>query len=99
MKLKGGKAMLVNKEMVKNLMYEYFEGNYNAFARALGLNPGHLHRLLNKNECQAGPKVLGSLVQFCESKQLDYKKYIIFLPSPLHACNGIPQPPTATKVS
>ncbi|MGE5631591.1 MAG: hypothetical protein ACM3TR_10915 [Caulobacteraceae bacterium] len=78
--------MDIIKEKVIELMERYCEGNYNAFARELGLNVAHLYRTLNNPNSKAGAKFLGSLIDFCERKELDYKEYI-FLNKPLTACN------------
>lgn len=81
--------MDIIKEKVIELMTIYCDGNYNAFARELGLNVAHLYRTLNNPNSKAGAKFLGSLMNFCERKNLDYKDYI-FLNKPLTTCNESP---------
>lgn len=78
--------MYLNKVMILDLMNEECEGNYNAFARLIGVNVAHLHRFINNAESAAGPKLLGAVARYCESRNLDYRDYI-FLDKPLTACN------------
>lgn len=78
--------MYLNKTKLFELMNEKCEGNYNAFARELGVNVAHLHRFLNTAGSEAGPKLLGAVARYCEKLGLDYRQYI-FLEKPLTACN------------
>ena len=68
--------MRINKEKVIALMNEYAKGNYNEFARMLNLNVAHVYRTLVHENTKAGPKFLGALISFCETRDLDYKDYI-----------------------
>lgn len=79
--------MYLNKTKVFQLMNEKCDGNYNAFARELGVNVAHLHRFLNIEGSEAGPKLLGAVAKYCEKHGLDYREYI-FLDKPLTICNG-----------
>lgn len=78
--------MFVNKEKLRGLMKKKADGNYNEFARQLGINVAQLYRVLNTNS-KAGPKFLGRLMLYCQVNDLEFKQYI-FLEEPLHACNG-----------
>lgn len=78
--------MYLDKVKLLDLMNRESEGNYNAFARVIGVNVAHLHRFLNNAESAAGPKLLGAVARYCEERKLDYRDYI-FLDKPLTACN------------
>lgn len=78
--------MFLNKSKVKELMNQEAEGNYNEFARQLGIDVAQLHRVLN-TDSNAGPKMLGKFMLFCNKKKLNFNDYI-FLDEPLTACNG-----------
>lgn len=77
--------LLVNKERLRKLMNDRFDGNYNKFARALDVNPAQLYRIL-ENDSQAGALFLGKLMSYCNANSLDFEKYI-FLPKPLTGVN------------
>lgn len=78
--------MYLNKDKLFDLMNKECEGNYNAFAREIGVNVAHLHRFINNAESVAGPKLLGAVAKYCEKHGLDYRDYI-FLDKPLTVCN------------
>ena len=70
--------MSLNVENLKKLMQEKYKGNYNAFARATGINVALLHRILN-GKGGAGMKTINELVVFCKKNDLKVEDYI-FLP-------------------
>ena len=78
--------MLLNKGKLRLLMDEYSDGNYNRFAKKLGVEPAQLHRFLNDEHSQAGALFLGRFMVFCESNSLQFKEYI-FLPEVLTVVN------------
>ena len=63
---------------LKNLMDEKYNGNYNAFARATGINVALLFRILN-GKGGAGLKTLNLLIAFFKKENLSVEDYI-FLP-------------------
>lgn len=84
--------MYVNKAKLRELMIQQTatdkrpEGNYNEFARRLGVDVAQLHRVLTSDRIP-GPKFLGRLKLFCDRNGLNFDDYI-FLTQPLHASNG-----------
>lgn len=70
--------MKLNIESLKNLMNEKHLGNYNAFARATGINVALLYRLLN-GQAQAGLKTINLLIEYLKANKLSVEDYI-FLP-------------------
>lgn len=73
----GGKGMLmeVNREKVFDLMNSHCAGNYNRFARELGVDPSHLYRYLNTG-VGGGKKILMSVMKYCKANKLDFEEYI-----------------------
>lgn len=67
--------MRLNHDKVNELMMEYCGGNYNRFARELGLDPSHLYRFINTG-IGGGKKIIGAIIRFCSDNGLDFSKYI-----------------------
>ena len=67
----------MNANIVKTrlLMVTYCEGNYNRFARELGLSPSQIHRYLSTG-VGGGKKFIGAIINFCRAKGLDFEDYI-----------------------
>ena len=65
----------LDKEKMMILMKTQCNGNYNLFARELGLDPGHLHRFLNTG-VGGGKKMIFGLMYFCSKYGLDYRKFM-----------------------
>ncbi|NJD04133.1 MAG: hypothetical protein FIA99_16420 [Ruminiclostridium sp.] len=68
--------MEVNREKVFDLMNSHCAGNYNRFARELGVDPSHLYRYLNTG-VGGGKKILMSVMKYCKTNRLDFEEYII----------------------
>jgi hypothetical protein len=82
----GGELdLILNKEELKKLLYEKFNGNYTQMAKELRVNVAQLYRILEK-ESNAGAKFLGKLMFWCKQNGVDFNKYI-FLPQPLTTVN------------
>jgi len=67
--------MEVNREKLFDLMSTHCAGNYNRFARELGVDPSHLYRFLNTG-VGGGKKILMSVMKFCKAKGIDFEEYI-----------------------
>ena len=70
--------MNLNVEALKKLMQEKYGGNYNAFARATGVNVALLYRIMT-GQGNAGLKTINELVAFFKANDLKVEDYI-FLP-------------------
>lgn len=70
--------MKINIEKVKELMAERHNGNYNAFARATGINVALLYKMLN-NKANAGLRTVNRLIDYLKQNGLNVEDYI-FLP-------------------
>jgi hypothetical protein len=71
------KELFLIKEKVRELMAANANGNYNEFSRQLGVDVAQLHRVLN-TDSNAGPKLLGKLMIYCQKNNLDFNSYIFF---------------------
>ena len=67
--------MEVNRYKVHDLMNRNCAGNYNRFARELGVDPSHLYRYLNTG-VGGGKKILMSVMKYCKDKGLNFEDYI-----------------------
>ena len=67
--------MEVNRKKVHDLMNTNCAGNYNRFARELGVDPSHLYRFLNTG-VGGGKKILMSVMKYCKVNGLDFDDYI-----------------------
>lgn len=63
------------REKVAELMTTYCEGNYNRFARELGIDPSHLHRFIT-SDVGGGKKLVGSVIKYCQKNGLNFEDYI-----------------------
>ena len=67
--------MKAKREKVEQLMQEQCFGNYNRFARELGIDPSHLYRYINTG-IGGGKKLIGALMKYCMKKGLNFEEYI-----------------------
>ncbi len=78
-KKKVGDKMEVNIENLKKLIKEKFKNNKTRFAETLGISREYISKLLNGREDKTSAKICNAIILYCESNNLDYRKYI-FLP-------------------
>lgn len=67
--------MDIDRLKVADLMNTYSEGNYNRFARELGVDPSHLYRYI-KTGIGGGKKIIMSVMKYCKEKGLDFEEYL-----------------------
>lgn len=67
--------MKLRPEKVKELMGTYCAGNYNQFARELGVPVSNLYKFM-QTSYGGGTKMIGFVVKFCKSKGLNFEEYI-----------------------
>lgn len=70
--------MVLNKDELRKLLYENFDGNFTRMAKELKVDVAQLYRILER-EGNAGAKFLGKLMSWCKENHIDFNKYI-FLP-------------------
>lgn len=66
--------MEIKRDKVMELMKTYCEGNYNRFAREMGVDPAHLHRFLNTG-VGGGKKIISGIIKFCREKNINEFDY------------------------
>ncbi len=68
--------MEINIDELMCLLKDRFENNQAKMARVLGINRHQLNIVLkNKGKC-AGKKIIGSIISYCDTNELDFHKYI-----------------------
>lgn len=67
--------MVLKKDKINELMSTYCNGNYNRFARELGIDPSQLYRFINTG-IGGGKKVAGAVIKFCKERSIDFEEYI-----------------------
>lgn len=67
--------MQLNKDKVRELMDEYFLGNYNRFGRELDVDPANLHRFLTRG-ITGSIKIVGAVMKFCKDKVIEFNDFI-----------------------
>lgn len=68
--------MEINVEAIIELLQNRFEGNQAKMARVLGFSRYQLNTILNNNGKCAGKKIIGSIIKYCDTNELDFHKYI-----------------------
>lgn len=75
--------MELNKEMFIKLFDKEFKASYAEASRQLGVAPAQIYRIINnKTNSNAGAKFFGKLITYCDTHNLNFRRYI-FLPKPL----------------
>lgn len=66
---------MLRADKLRELMNAHCDGNYNRFARELGVDTSQLHRFLNTG-VGGGKKMVGAVFGYCKGKGLDFQEYI-----------------------
>ena len=61
--------------MLFEMMNGYCDGNYNKFAKELGIDPSHLYRFMNTG-VGGGKKLVGAVIKYCRENKLNFEDYI-----------------------
>lgn len=70
--------MHINKNKFReDIFVKLFKGNYSKCARSINITPQRLHRFLNQEDSEAGIKLLGGFISFCEKEALNYRDYVV----------------------
>lgn len=77
--------MELNKEMFIKLFDTNFNASYAEASRQLGVASAQIFRIINANG-KAGAKFLGKLITYCDTHNLNFRRYI-FLPKQLTTVN------------
>lgn len=68
--------MEVNTEALICLLKERFEENQAKMARVLGISRHQLNTIFKNNGKCAGKKIMGSIIKYCDTNELDFHEYI-----------------------
>lgn len=68
--------MKINIEALMRLLKDRFEGNQAKMARVLGISRYQLNIIFNNNGKCAGKKIIGSIIKYCDTNELDFHEYI-----------------------
>ena len=68
--------MKINMEAFIQFLKDRFENNQAKMARILGISRYQLNTVFNNNGKCAGKKIIGALIKYCDTNELDFHKYI-----------------------
>ena len=68
--------MDINMEALIQLLKDRFEDNQAKMSRVLGISKYQLNAVIKNNGKGAGKKVIGSIIKYCDTNELDFHKYI-----------------------
>ncbi len=68
--------MEINMDALIMLLKDRFENNQAKMARVLGISRYQLNTILKNNGKCAGKKIIGSIIKYCDTNELDFHKYI-----------------------
>lgn len=68
--------MEINMEAFCKLLKDRFESNQAKMARVLGVSRYQLNTVFKNNGRCAGKKIIGSIIKYCDTNELDFHRYI-----------------------
>lgn len=68
--------MEINMGAFNTLLREKFNNNQAEMAKALNISRYQLNMILNHNGKNAGKKVIGAVIKYCDSNNYNFKDYI-----------------------
>lgn len=68
--------MEINMGAFNTLLREKFNNNQSEMAKALNISRYQLNMILNHNGKNAGKKVIGAVIKYCDSNNYNFKDYI-----------------------
>lgn len=63
-------------EAFMKLLEERFNNNQAKMARILGVSKYQLNMVINNKGKGAGKKIIGSIIKYCDTNEIDFHKYI-----------------------
>lgn len=69
--------MRINIPKLQELIDNQYRGNISFFSNEVGVDRGYLGQILNGQREADSPKVCNCIIKLCDSKNLNYKDYII----------------------
>lgn len=68
--------MEINIGALKTLLREKFNNNQAEMAKTLAINRHQLNMIINHNGKNAGKKIIGAIIKYCDSNNYDFRDYI-----------------------
>lgn len=68
--------MEINMGAFNTLLREKFDNNQSKMARELDISRYQLNMILNHNGRNAGKKVLGAIIKYCDKNNYNFRDYI-----------------------
>lgn len=68
--------MEINIGALNTLLREKFNNNQAEMANAFNINRHQLNVILNHNGKNAGKKVIGAIIKYCDANNYDFRDYI-----------------------
>ncbi len=68
--------MEINMEEFVKLLEHRFDNNQAKMARVLGISKYQLNMILNHGGKNAGKKVIGAIIKYCDTNEIDFHSYI-----------------------
>lgn len=68
--------MKINIQALLELLKIRFDNNQSKMARVLGISKYQLNTVFKNNGKCAGKKVIGSLIKYCDTNELNFRDYI-----------------------
>ena len=71
--------MEINMKEFLKLLEERFDNNQSRMARVLQISRYQLSNILKNNGRGAGKKIIGAIIKYCDTNELDFHKYIFLI--------------------
>ena len=71
--------MEINMGAVNTLLREKFDNNQSKMAKELEISRYQLNMILNHNGKNAGKKVLGAIIKYCDKNNYNFRDYIFLI--------------------
>ncbi len=68
--------MEINMGAFKTLLREKFNNNQSEMSKSLGINRHQLNMILTHNGKNAGKKVIGAIIRYCDTNNYNFRDYI-----------------------
>lgn len=68
--------MEINMGALNTLLRVEFNNNQAKMAKTFGINRHQLNMVLNNNGKNAGKKIIGAIIKFCDNNNYNFRDYI-----------------------
>ena len=71
--------MEINMGAFNTLLRERFNNNQSEMAKALNISRYQLNMIINHNGKNAGKKIIGAIIKYCDSNNYNFRDYIFLI--------------------